>query len=40
MDRKGIIGIILPAIVLLVWWYYNNQEMTKLNAARAAQQAA
>ncbi len=40
MDRKGIIGIILPAIVLLVWWYYNNQEMTKLNAARAVQQAA
>lgn len=40
MDRKGIIGIAIPAIVLMVWWYYNNQEMSKLQAARAAQQAA
>jgi YidC/Oxa1 family membrane protein insertase len=39
MDRKGIIGIVIPAIVLMVWWYYNNQEMNKLAAARAQQQA-
>lgn len=40
MDRKGIIGIVIPAIVLLVWWVHNTQEMNKLNAARAVQQAA
>jgi len=39
MDRKGIIGIIIPAIILLVWWQYNTKEMNKLTAARAAQQA-
>ncbi|MEP6671371.1 MAG: membrane protein insertase YidC [Chthoniobacter sp.] len=38
LDRKGIIGIILPAIVLMVWWYYNNEEMKKLAAVRAQQQ--
>ncbi|MEZ0256312.1 MAG: membrane protein insertase YidC, partial [Chthoniobacter sp.] len=40
MDRKGIIGIVIPSIILLVWWQYNTKEMNKLNAARAAQQAA
>ena len=40
MDRKGIIGIIIPSLILAVWWYYNTQEMNKLQAARAAQQAA
>ncbi|MDR3403060.1 MAG: membrane protein insertase YidC [Chthoniobacter sp.] len=39
LDRKGLIGVIIPAIILLVWWQYNNQEMKKLAAARAAQQA-
>ena len=40
MDRKGIIGIIIPSIILAVWWYFNTQEMNKLAATRAAQQAA
>ena len=39
MDRKGIIGITIPAIILLVWWYYNTQEMNKLAAQRAQQKA-
>lgn len=39
MDRKGIIGIIIPSVILAVWWYFNTQEMNKLAAARAAQQA-
>lgn len=39
MDRKGIIGIVIPAIILLFWWQYNAKEMNKLAAARAAQQA-
>ena len=39
MDRKGIIGITIPALVLMVWWYFNTKEVSKQTALRAQQQA-
>ena len=39
LDRKGIIGIIIPALILTAWWYFNTKEMSKQAALRAEQQA-
>ena len=40
LDRKGIIGVVIPAIILVVYLYYNTQEMSKQAAARARAMAA